>query len=80
MSRQRYVPAYDIATIYAALGMKDETFEWLARAFEDRSQLIAWLAWDPLFDGIRDDPRYPPLFDRLPAAGISPRLSRAENR
>ncbi|MGH8242231.1 MAG: winged helix-turn-helix domain-containing protein [Steroidobacteraceae bacterium] len=71
MSRQRYVPAYDIATIYAALGMKDETFEWLARAFEDRSQLIAWLAWDALFDGIRDDPRYAPLFERLPAAGIS---------
>lgn len=68
MSREHYVPAYEIATIYAALGEKDETFRWLERAFEDRSTLIAWLAWDPVFDGIRDDPRYRPLYERLPAA------------
>lgn len=68
MSHERYVPAYEIATIYAALGEKDETFRWLERAFEDRSTLIAWLAWDAVFDGIRDDPRYRPLYEKLPAA------------
>lgn len=71
MSRERYVPAYEIATIYAALGEKDETFRWLGRAFEDRSTLIAWLAWDPVFDGIRDDPRYRPLYEKLPAAAAA---------
>jgi TolB-like protein/DNA-binding winged helix-turn-helix (wHTH) protein/Flp pilus assembly protein TadD len=64
-SRQRYVPAYDISTIYAALGKTDETFAWLERAFDERSQLIAWVPWDPVFDGMRSDPRYPDVVRRL---------------
>lgn len=68
LSKQRYVSAYDIATIHAALGETDETFDWLGRAFEERSQLIGWLPWDAVFDGIRSDARYAPLVDRLPAA------------
>ena len=64
-SQRRYVPAYDIATIYAALGRPDETFAWLERAFDERSQLIGWIPWDPVFDGIRSDPRYPEVARRL---------------
>ncbi|HEX5764113.1 MAG TPA: hypothetical protein VFY27_00990 [Woeseiaceae bacterium] len=56
---------YDISTIYAALGDVDETFSWLERALEERSQLIGWLPWDPVFDGIRSDPRYDNLVRRL---------------
>jgi len=65
LSRSRYVPAYDIATIYAALGNTDQTFAWLERAFADRSTLIAWLPWDPIFDGIRADPRYQAMTAKL---------------
>jgi tetratricopeptide (TPR) repeat protein len=65
LSKERYVPAYDVATIYAALGDVDQTFIWLERAFEDRSTLIAWVAWDEVFDGIRSDQRYPALAERL---------------
>ena len=71
-SKQRYVPAYDIATIHASLGNVDQTFEWLERAFDERSQLIHWLPWDAVFDGIRDDARYAPLVARLPVAMESP--------
>jgi tetratricopeptide (TPR) repeat protein len=65
LSRSRYVPAYDIATIYAALGDTDQTFAWLERAFADRSTLIVWLPWDPIFDGIRADPRYQAMTAKL---------------
>ena len=64
-SAERYVSAYDISTIYAALGDVDETFSWLERALEERSQLIGWLPWDPVFDGMRSDPRYDNLVRRL---------------
>jgi TolB-like protein/DNA-binding winged helix-turn-helix (wHTH) protein/Flp pilus assembly protein TadD len=64
-SQRHYVSAYDIATIHATLGNTDETFAWLDRALEERSQLIAWLPWDPVFDGIRPDPRYPAIAGRL---------------
>jgi DNA-binding winged helix-turn-helix (wHTH) protein/TolB-like protein/Tfp pilus assembly protein PilF len=66
LSKQRYVSAYDIATIYAALGETDKTFEWLELAFEERAQLIGWLRWDAVFDGIRTDARYAALASRLP--------------
>jgi len=64
-SQRRYVPAYDIATIYAALERPDETFAWLERAFDERSPLIGWIPWDPVFDRIRSDPRYPEVVRRL---------------
>jgi DNA-binding winged helix-turn-helix (wHTH) protein/TolB-like protein/tetratricopeptide (TPR) repeat protein len=64
-SHQQYVAAYDVATIYAALGDADKTMAWLDRAVDDRSQLIGWLRWDPVFDSIRHDPRYAALVARL---------------
>lgn len=67
LSRQRYVPAYDIATIYAALGETDQTIDWLERAFADRSTLITWLPWDAVFDGIRTDLRYRAMLAELSA-------------
>jgi DNA-binding winged helix-turn-helix (wHTH) protein/TolB-like protein/Tfp pilus assembly protein PilF len=72
LSRQRYVPAYDIATIYAALGETDQTFAWLERAFADRSTLITWLPWDAVFDGIRSDPRYAAMTAKL---NVGPRTA-----
>ena len=40
LSRERYVAAYDIALIYAALADTEHAFQWLERAIEDRSTLI----------------------------------------
>jgi len=64
-SEHRYVSAYDIATIFAVLKDDDRALQWLERAFEERSQLIGWLPWDGVFDGIRQDPRYLELVQRL---------------
>lgn len=65
LSVRHHAAAYDIATIYGALGNADDAFAWLEHAFEDRSQLIAWLPWDAAFDGLRSDPRYAALVARL---------------
>jgi TolB-like protein/DNA-binding winged helix-turn-helix (wHTH) protein/Flp pilus assembly protein TadD len=65
LSREGHAAAFDIATIHAALGDADDTFAWLAHAFEDRSQLIRWLPWDPVFDSLRVDPRYEAMVVRL---------------
>jgi TolB-like protein/DNA-binding winged helix-turn-helix (wHTH) protein len=67
LSADQYVAAYDIATIHAALGDVDQAFHWLELAFVDRSPTIKWLLWDPVFDGLRDDPRYPAIAARLSA-------------
>ena len=65
LSRQRYVAAYDIALIYAALADTENTFLWLERAFDDRSTLINFLAQDPMLDALHADPRFVALVQRI---------------
>jgi len=57
MQKTRYVSPFYFASIYAALGNKDETFAWLNKAKAERSFII-FLGSDPLFDKIRSDVRY----------------------
>jgi TolB-like protein/Flp pilus assembly protein TadD len=61
----KYVSAYDIASIHAALGDTDQAFAWLDRAFEERSALLHSLRIDPVMDAIRGDPRYAAAERRL---------------
>jgi tetratricopeptide (TPR) repeat protein len=65
LSRERYVAAYDIALIYAALADTENTFQWLERALESRSTLINFLALDPMLDAIHADPRFASLVQRI---------------
>lgn len=60
-----YVPAYDFASIYAALGDHDAAFAWLDRAYAERSTLLPTLRVDPVMDALRVDPRYRELETRL---------------
>jgi adenylate cyclase len=62
LSKQRYVAPYNEAVIYAGLGEKDKAFEWLNRAFEDRSYLLAvYLNTDSRLDNLRPDARFSEL-------------------
>ena len=53
--------AYELGIIYAALGDVERSFEWLARAVQERSGWIAYLHVDPRLDSLHVDSR----FDRL---------------
>jgi serine/threonine-protein kinase len=64
-SKQRYVSPYFIAIVYAGLREKDQTFEWLQKAYDDRSFRISYVAVQPEFDNIRSDPRYADLIRKL---------------
>jgi serine/threonine-protein kinase len=61
----QYVSALDIAIVAAHLGKIDEAFEWLDRAFEERSPWLNQLHGDPVWDPIRDDPRFGTLAERV---------------
>lgn len=65
LSKQRYVPPYDIAQIYAGLGDKDQAFAWLEKADEDRSRGMGFLNVNPVFDTLRSDARYAALTKRM---------------
>jgi hypothetical protein len=62
----------EIAIAYFALGDKDRGFEWLTKAFDQRSGYIPAARVQPAFDGIRDDPRFQGARCAPEAAGQKP--------
>jgi len=65
-SKGGYVSPYTIATVYAGLGEKDKAFEFLERAYQERSLDISWhLKADLRIDNLRSDPRFQDLVRRV---------------
>ena len=62
---RRESPAMYAAAIYGALGDKDKAFAWLEKDFQARTGLLPNSASIPIFDLLRDDPRYTVLFRRM---------------
>jgi len=54
-----------IAAVHAAFGEKDAAFEWLEKAFHERPPFLVWVKVHPLFEGLRDDPRFAALLKRI---------------
>jgi adenylate cyclase len=64
LARERYIPPYETALVYAGLGQKDEAFHRLEKAFQDRFWMMAFLKVDPRWDVLRSDPRFTDLLRR----------------
>jgi len=64
-SQQTYVQPMWIAVIHLGLGEKDQAFDWIEKAYEDRSAWLVYLKVDPLFDSLRSDPRFVDLLRRV---------------
>jgi eukaryotic-like serine/threonine-protein kinase len=65
VSEKRYVNPFEIALIYMGLGNKDDAFDWLEKAYRQRSDLLVYLKVDPRLDPIRSDPRFVDLMRRV---------------
>jgi len=61
---KEYVGPMIFAFIHAGLREADPAMEWLSRAERERSPMRVWLGL-PLYDNLRDDPRFERLVDRL---------------
>jgi TolB-like protein/Tfp pilus assembly protein PilF len=65
-SENNYVSPYSVAVIYAGLGNKEKTFEWLERAYSERSYYLpVYLTTDARLDGFHSDPRFKDLVRRI---------------
>jgi TolB-like protein len=58
ISRERYMPPYAIALVYAGLGETDAAFAWLDRAVEAHDVHLAMLPTDSKWDALRGDARF----------------------
>jgi tetratricopeptide (TPR) repeat protein len=63
-SKEKYVDPFDIAADYAVLD-KDKAFEWLERAYEERSVQMPQLKVNPRLDPLLSDPRFQDLVRRM---------------
>jgi len=65
-SETSYISPYMIATVYAGLGEKDKAFEYLEKAYQERSaDLPYFLKADLRMDSLRSDPRFQDLMRRM---------------
>jgi eukaryotic-like serine/threonine-protein kinase len=69
LQRRRYVSPPALANVYIGLGDKDQVFFWLEKAYQERSNYMAWLKVFPLHDPLRSDPRFDDLLRRI---GLAP--------
>jgi serine/threonine protein kinase len=60
-----YSSAYHIAALYADLGDKDQAFQWLNKAYQERDWLLVDLKTDFLLDPLRSDPRFAELVRKV---------------
>ena len=65
LSQRRYVSAYDLALIHTGLGEKDRAFQFLEKAYQERSSALSWLRVDARLDNLRSDPRFSDLQRRV---------------
>jgi len=65
-SKGASVPPYTMATIYAGLGENDKAFEFLDKAYSDKSFDMSWsLKSDFMLDSLHPDPRFQSLLRRM---------------
>jgi tetratricopeptide (TPR) repeat protein len=65
LSKTRYLSAYAMALAYIGLDDKERAFEWLQKAYAERSLRPDLMRVDPAFDNLRSDPRFADLMRRV---------------
>jgi tetratricopeptide (TPR) repeat protein len=64
-SKTTYVSPWQIGTLYTRAGKNDEALDWLEKAYQAHDQNTPYLAVDPIFDPMRDDPRFQGLLRKM---------------
>jgi serine/threonine protein kinase len=57
--------AYDMAAIYAINEEYDMCFQWLDKTLNAGFLFYSWLEIDPLFESVRDDPRFSRFIEKI---------------
>lgn len=74
LATHKYVAPHFFAGIYLGLGDIDRAIECLEKSYEEHSHWLIYLHMDPSLDGLRDNPRFQHLLERV---GLPPVLMAA---
>ncbi len=64
-SGEIYVSARDIGLVNAWLGNRTAALDWLDRAYEEHAAWMPYLNVDPVWDRVREEPRFQALVEKL---------------
>jgi DNA-binding winged helix-turn-helix (wHTH) protein/TolB-like protein/Flp pilus assembly protein TadD len=65
LSVERYVPPYNFAIVYNALGESDKALDWLEKGFEQKDVRMVFLKVEPKWSNLRSEPRFLDLLKRM---------------
>jgi tetratricopeptide (TPR) repeat protein len=65
LQKHRFVSTAARIYVYAGLGDKEKAFEWLEKAYQERSDTLAWFKFDPESKILQDDPRFTALMRKV---------------
>jgi len=60
----RYIASPMVARVHLGLGEMDQALEWLEKGCEERSYWMTFLKVDPVWDPLRNDPRFRTLLEK----------------
>ncbi len=64
-SNERYVPPYNIALIYNALGEDGKALDYLEKGFAEKDVRMVFLKVEPKWNNLRSEPRFTELMRRM---------------
>lgn len=64
-AKKRYIPATYFGMLYAGLGDWEQALDWLEKAYEERADGLTWINVEPMFDGLRQRPRFQALVKKM---------------
>jgi serine/threonine-protein kinase len=56
--RGEYIPAMEYVAVYTRLGDMEQAFSWFDKAAQERSRLVLDIRVNPIYDELRNDPRF----------------------
>ncbi len=65
LSSRKFVPPYNLATVYLGLGDSEKTLDWLEKAYQERDVHMVFLNVEPKWDVLRSSPRFQTIIRQI---------------
>src|SRR2546429_9683053 len=65
MAKRQYVNTTAFAMIYLGLGEKEKALDWLDKSYQDQESACWYLTVDPIYDSVRNEPRFQALVQKV---------------